>query len=147
LGFAVSGWIGTMLVTATTDSTTVFWFLGSCVGILLGAVWTSSRALLAGLIPRETTGQFFGLYSLSGRAAAIIGPLIWGGVVMAFDPHQSAGMLLLSAAKSLGLADSPLVAGSLNYRLAVVILAAIMAVGLYIFRKVPGRNVRSEYTG
>jgi len=147
LGLAVFGWICTMLVAAGTSNTTVFWFLGSCVGVLLGAVWTSARALLVGLVPREVTGQFFGLYSLSGRAAAILGPLIWGTIVTLFDSHRHGGELLMNAARSLGLAGSPLIAGSLNYRLAVVVLAGIMAVGLFILRKIPDHRVGEESSG
>ncbi len=140
LGLAVCGWIATLLVVAGTASPTVFWFLGSFVGIFLGAVWTSSRALLVGLVPRDVVGQFFGLYSLSGRAAAIIGPLIWGLVVTLFAAGRGTGDALLSVATYLGLADSPMIIESLNYRLAVVVLACIMAGGLFIFRKIPDRR-------
>ena len=125
---------------AATASATVFWLLGSCIGVFLGAVWTSSRALLVALIPRETAGQFFGLYSLSGRAAAIIGPLVWGLVVTYFALDRDAGEILLSVARAVGLDNMPLIAQSLNYRLALVVLACIMAVGLFIFRKIPDKR-------
>ncbi len=131
LGLAVTGWIVTLFFTAATTNVAVFWFLGSCIGIFLGAVWTSSRALLVGLVPKEVTGQFFGLYSLSGRAAAIIGPLVWGLIITVFASGTAAGNWLSS------LIVSPQLAASANYRLAIVVLALIMAVGLWIFRKIP----------
>lgn len=140
LALAVTGWIITLLIAAGTSDRTIFWVLGSCVGIFLGAVWTSSRALLIGLVPASVVGQFFGLYSLSGRAAAIVGPLIWGLVVTVFAAGNAAGEHLLSFARYLGLTDSPLILGSLNYRLAVVVLAGIMALGLFIFRRIPDRR-------
>ncbi len=140
LGMAVIGWIITLLIVAGTGDRMVFWVLGSCVGIFLGAVWTSSRALLIGLVPANVVGQFFGLYSLSGRAAAIIGPLVWGLVVTVFAVGNAAGDSLVSFAQSLGLTDSPLVLESLNYRLAILVLVGIMIVGLIIFRKIPDRR-------
>ena len=139
LGGAVTGWILTLLIAAGTTDKTVFWVLGSCVGVFLGAVWTSSRALLVGLVPKDVVGQFFGLYSLSGRAAAIIGPLVWGAVVTVFAAGNRAGDFLLAFFQSLGLADSSLILKSMNYRLAVVVLAAIMLLGLMIFRRIPNR--------
>jgi UMF1 family MFS transporter len=140
LGFAVAGWIITLLIAAGISDKMVFWFLGSCVGVFLGAVWTSSRALLVGLVPGNVVGQFFGLYSLSGRAAAIIGPLVWGTVVTVFATGSAAGDALVSLVRSLGVSTSPAILASLNYRLAVVILAGIMLLGLIIFRRIPDRR-------
>ena len=55
--------------------------MGIIIGALLGGVWTASRPLLLELAPPDCVGRFFGLYALSGKMAAIIGPLIWGTVV------------------------------------------------------------------
>jgi len=106
------------------------------LGILLGGVWAVSRPLLMQLAPPEKLGEFFGLFSLSGRAAAIGGPLVWGGVVYLFSADQAVGravgqLFALDAAAS----------ARLPYQLAILSLAAMMAVGLYIFRKVPDRKV------
>lgn len=144
LGLAVIGWIITLLIAAATSDKTVFWALGSCVGVFLGAVWTSSRALLVGLVPGNVVGQFFGLYSLSGRAAAIIGPLVWGTVVTVFAAGSVAGDALISVPQALGLSVSPEILASLNYRLAVVILAGIMVFGLIIFRRIPDRRANHQ---
>jgi len=137
LALAVMGWIITLLIAAGTSNHTVFWVIGSCVGIFLGAVWTSSRALLIGLVPKDVVGQFFGLYSLSGRAAAILGPLVWGVVVTVFATDQAAGQLLSDLVRGVGMDLSPMIAQSLNYRLAVIVLALVMVVGLLIYRKIP----------
>ncbi len=138
LRLAVLGWIATLCVAAFTTSETVFWILGSCIGIFLGAVWTSSRALLIGLVPPPVIGQFFGLYALSGRAAAIIGPLIWGGIIAIFAADTGIGDSMRAAAQSAGLQDTQLLQ-SLNYRLAILVMAGIMAFGLIIYRRIPDR--------
>ncbi len=136
LFWIVAGWIIVLLFFAINSNQTVFWILGPVVGILLGGVWAVSRSLLMQLSPPEKLGEFFGLFSLSGRAAAVVGPLVWGGVVLLFSQNNAFGR---SVAELLGMTGEA--ADKLPYRLAVISLAAMMAVGLYIFRKVPDRKV------
>jgi UMF1 family MFS transporter len=110
----------------------VIWILGSAVGILLGGLWTTSRPLLAELVPREELGRFFGLFALSGRAAAIVGPLVWAAVVIMAQPGSATSRWILS--------DQPVNSASathLPYKLAVLSLAVMIIIGLVIFRRVP----------
>jgi UMF1 family MFS transporter len=131
----VAGWILILLLFVVNSYPAVFWILGPIVGILLGGVWSVSRPLLMQLSPPEKLGEFFGLFSLSGRAAAICGPLLWGAVVYILSPDNAIGA---AVSGFLGLnADA---AAKLPYRFAVLSLAAMMAVGLFIFRKVPDRK-------
>lgn len=87
------------------------------------------------LSPPEKLGEFFGLFSLSGRAAAVGGPLLWGAVVYLFSPERSFGKIAVDL-----FAMDAVSAVKLPYRLAILSLAAMMAVGLFIFRKVPERR-------
>ncbi len=128
----VTGWIVALLIVALNSSVTVFWLLGPLIGILLGGVWAVSRPLLMELTPPEKLGEFFGLFTLSGRAAAIVGPLVWGVIVYLFS--SSSGMNKFIA--ELIQADSS-EAEKIPYRLAILSLALMMMVGLWIFRKVP----------
>ncbi len=70
------------------DKAIATWLLGPMVGIAMGGTWTASRALLASLAPPDRQGEFFGLYSLAGKFAAVVGPLTWGLItsVFAFMP-------------------------------------------------------------
>ncbi len=128
----VVGWVIALIAFVLTDSMAVTWVLGSVVGILLGGLWTTSRPLLAELVPREELGRFFGLFSLSGRAAAVIGPLVWTTVVYLFKPERPVGRW---AVEVLGLDSDAAV--RLPYKAGVLSLVVMMIVGLYIFRKVP----------
>jgi UMF1 family MFS transporter len=110
----------------------VVWILGSVVGILLGGLWTTTRPLLAELVPRDELGRFFGLFSLSGRAAAVVGPLVWTAVVYLFQPGRPLGR---AAIEMLNLDIEAAVA--LPYRAGVLSLVIMIVVGLIIFRKVP----------
>jgi len=106
---ALIGWLATFIVIATAVRTEMLWVGGAMVGIFLGATWTAARPFYTSLVPSSELGEYFGLYALSGKAAAIVGPLLWGGVVLA------AGGL-----------------GADKYRIAVVSLGLFTAVGLIL---------------
>lgn len=131
----IRGWIIILLLFIIFDSRVVVYILGSAMGILLGGLWTVSRPLLAEMVPRDELGRFFGLYSLSGRAAAVVGPLIWGLTVYLFNSARPLGAAL---SEQLNLSEAA--AGKLPYRLAVISLMIMMSIGLFIFRRIPEKK-------
>lgn len=76
-------------------------------GSASGGVYASSRSYLAALIPQEESGKFFGLYTFAERFASVIGPAIWG-------------LVILGAA---GIAP-------LNYRIAAGVMGLIALLGI-----------------
>ena len=77
----LGGWMIGLGMLVIFPVKTVFYGVGCWIGAMLGGVWTTSRPYLLKLAPRQMVGRFFGLYSLSGKAAAVAGPLVWGAVV------------------------------------------------------------------
>lgn len=69
----------------------LFWALGLALGAFLGPAQAASRSLMAHLAPAELRTEFFGLYALSGKATAFLGPLLLGWVT-AMAASQRAGM-------------------------------------------------------
>ena len=69
------------------------WFiaLGCVLGLFIGPAQAASRSLMARLAPPELRGELFGLYALSGKATAFIGPALVGWVTVWAD-SQRAGM-------------------------------------------------------
>ncbi len=132
LYWIIAGWLVALVLFVFTTNMLLVWVLGSVVGILLGGLWTTTRPLLAELVPRDELGRFFGLFSLSGRAAAVVGPLVWTLVVYQFQPERTLGRL---AAEGLRLDSEALVA--LPYRAGILSLVFMIIIGLVIFRKVP----------
>jgi len=137
LFFVVLGWILSLSLIMFTHDLTLFWIIGSVVGIFLGSTWTSSRPLLTSLAPKEMLGEFFGLYSLSGRAAAIVGPILWGGAVLYFKKDNLFVQKIVSFLESLGIAFSDRILNTIQYRFGIGVLVILMIVGLLIFIKVP----------
>ena len=56
---------------------TVLWFTAPLAGIAIGGTWCADRPYLLRLAPPGHVGEFFGVYSIVGRFASIIGPLVW----------------------------------------------------------------------
>ena len=139
LSIIVWGWIVCLIVFVFTDHPAVIWTLGSLIGILLGGLWTTSRPMLAELVPREDLGRFFGLFSLSGRSAAVVGPILWTIIVYLFRPERTLGKLTIEL-----IGENSIEPAKLPYKVAVLSLVLLMALGLYIFRKVPDTHVRSH---
>ncbi len=55
-----------------------FYILAVVIGLVQGGIQALSRAYYARLIPAERAGEFFGLYNMMGKSAAIIGPVMVG---------------------------------------------------------------------
>jgi len=83
----LAGWVGSLSILIFTNQLVIFWLVGALIGIFMGSTWTSARPLLISLVPKNMLGEFFGLYSFSGKIAAIFGPLLWATVVKLFEKH------------------------------------------------------------
>ena len=70
-----------------------FFLIAILAGSGLGAIQAASRAFMSTLIPKGREGDFFGFYSLCGKSAAIMGPLIFGHVSAATGGNQRAAIL------------------------------------------------------
>ncbi|MGH7368527.1 MAG: MFS transporter [Candidatus Rokuibacteriota bacterium] len=80
-----------------------FWVLAVVAGTGLGAVQSASRAFLARLVPPGMEAEMFGFYSLCGKSAAVLGPLVFGSVSHAAGGNQRAGILAVGAFFIIGL--------------------------------------------
>jgi UMF1 family MFS transporter len=57
-----------------------FYGLAVSVGLVLGGIQALSRSFYSRIIPRDKAAEYFGFYNMLGKSAAVIGPLIMGGV-------------------------------------------------------------------
>jgi UMF1 family MFS transporter len=70
----------------------VFWLVALLAGVVLGPCQAASRSAMAQLIPRGRSAEFFGLFAVSGKFSAILGPSVFGWATYLFGGHR-AGVL------------------------------------------------------
>jgi UMF1 family MFS transporter len=88
---ALIGLIGVGTALLIIESKTAFWFLGMALGIFFGPAQAASRSMMAHLSPQGMEAEMFGLYALTGKATAFLGPLLLGWATIEFG-SQRAGM-------------------------------------------------------
>ncbi len=70
-----------------------FFVVAVLAGTGLGAIQAASRAFMASLIPAGKEADYFGFFSLCGKSAAVMGPLIFGTVSRAAGGNQRLAIL------------------------------------------------------
>ena len=73
----------------------LFWGVATVAGVALGGTWAADRPYLLRLAPPQFVGEFYGLYAMVGRFAAIIGPFLWGYVADTLGLGRPAAVLSL----------------------------------------------------
>ncbi|MDP8226575.1 MAG: MFS transporter [Candidatus Celaenobacter polaris] len=75
-------WIAVVVWAFFCNNVTQFYGVGLLAGIAIGSCQSASRSLFSLLTPEDKHAEFFGFYAVSGKAAAIIGPLLYGLLVL-----------------------------------------------------------------
>jgi UMF1 family MFS transporter len=96
-------WAAVVVAAYFIETQAQFWVLAVVAGTGLGAVQAASRAFLARLAPRGMEAELFGFYSLCGKSAAVMGPLVFGTVSHAAGGNQRAGILAVGSFFVIGL--------------------------------------------
>jgi len=112
-------WIVTLVAAIASFSSWTFWLVGFLVGCALGGTWVSARALVLDLSPPEKIGEIYGLYNMGGKFGFILGPLVWGLIVLVFEDLNT-----------------------MKYRIAVGSLLLFLFASLYLLKKVPDKRGR-----
>ncbi|MDE7312302.1 MAG: MFS transporter [Eubacterium sp.] len=60
----------------TLDSQVKFWILAVCVGLFQGGVQALSRSYFAKIIPKEQSGEYFGIFDICGKGASFLGTML-----------------------------------------------------------------------
>lgn len=91
---ALGGLIVTAIAAVLAPDRAWFWIAGSMLGLFVGPAQAASRSLMARLAPTGRETEIFGLYALSGKATAFLGPALVGGVT-AITASQRLGVASL----------------------------------------------------
>jgi UMF1 family MFS transporter len=80
---ALLGLILASIVAVAATELVWFWVGGIGIGTFVGPAQSASRSLMAKLSPADEHAAYFGLYALSGKATAFLGPAIVASVTAA----------------------------------------------------------------
>lgn len=96
LALALLLWIAALVLAYVTESRAGFWLVANLIGFALGSSQSAGRALIGQFSPPARSAEFFGLWGLASKLAAIIGPMSYG--IIAWLSHGDHRLALLATA-------------------------------------------------
>ena len=75
-----------------SDNKTLFWILGIGIGLFIGGLQSTSRSCMARLSKTNDQSRMFGIYGLSGKITAFLGPFFVALLTTTFN-NQKAGFV------------------------------------------------------
>jgi UMF1 family MFS transporter len=93
LSLALSIWIIAVILVLVAESRGDIWFAANLIGLAMGSSQSAGRALMGHFTPAGRAGEFFGLWGLASRCAAIIGPATYGAISMLSGGNQRIALL------------------------------------------------------
>lgn len=81
-------WLIAIGLVFATEDRTIFWIASNLIGMAIGSSYSVGRALVGQFSPKDRAGEFFGLWGLACKLAAVIGPLNYGLIAYASGGDQ-----------------------------------------------------------
>jgi MFS transporter, UMF1 family len=78
IALTLAGWLAMTAIALGADSRGQFWVAANIAGLCLGSSQSASRALVGLFAPRQRVAEFFGIWGLAMKLAAISGPMTYG---------------------------------------------------------------------
>ena len=97
LAITLVGWMAMVLFAWFATTLGLFWGAANLAGICMGSSQSAGRALVAYFSPPERAAEFFGLWGVATRLAAVLGPLTYGAVTWMTDNNHRLAMLITGA--------------------------------------------------
>ncbi|MEY4712249.1 MAG: hypothetical protein RIS88_1699 [Pseudomonadota bacterium] len=97
LGSTLVGWILTCVIAALVTTKGGFWWAASIAGICMGSSQSAGRAMAGLFAPPRQLAEFYGLWTVALRLAAIIGPLSYGAITWMAGGNQRVAILSTAA--------------------------------------------------
>ncbi|HXZ49517.1 MAG TPA: MFS transporter [Usitatibacter sp.] len=90
-------WIAMTVIAYFSTTAAMFWVAANLAGLCMGSSQSAGRALVAYLSPPERSAEFFGLWGVAVRLAAILGPLSYGAVTWVTRGNHRLAILITGA--------------------------------------------------
>lgn len=93
LGITLWGWLLMIALAVAATGRPLFWLAAVVAGLCMGASQSAGRALAGLFAPADRLAEFYGLWTVAVRLAAIVGPLTYGLVTWATDGNHRLAIL------------------------------------------------------
>ena len=103
------GWTIVVAVASVLTAQWMFWAIAVVMGFFWAAPEIADRVLLTRLAPQGQVGEFFGLFRMSGRLSAVVGPALLGLTLKLLESY-----------------------GDISFRVGLVVMALFLIAGLAI---------------
>jgi UMF1 family MFS transporter len=90
-------WTTALVLAYLSSDRTGFWVSANLIGLAMGSSQSASRALVGQFSPPERSGEFFGMWGLAVKLAAIIGPMSYGAVTVLSNGNHRLAILVTAA--------------------------------------------------
>ena len=121
LTVALLGWIAVVIAASVATDQWMYWAIAAVMGTFWAGPQIADRVLLTNLSPPGQVGEFFGLFQMSGRLSAVVGPALWA----------------LTTTALLALEDT-------RYRIAVLVIAVFLILGFVVLNFVQVKREPSD---
>lgn len=89
ISVCIIAYLGVALFALQLDTAWEFWLLATWVGVFQGAIQALSRSYYAKIIPKEKSGEYFGLYDIFGKGASFVGTILMGVTTQLFHTSKA----------------------------------------------------------
>ena len=96
-------WVAATVLAYFSHERSSFWLVANLVGLALGASQSAGRAMVGLFSPPGRSGEFFGLWGLATKLAAVIGPLVYGTLTSITEGDHRTALLSTTVFFLLGL--------------------------------------------
>ena len=111
----LASWMAGLLLLGVVLSEVPFLIAGAILGSGLGGAAVTDRLLLLRLVRAEEVGEMLGLYGMVGKLSAVVGPLLYGVIILLLEPRL----------------------GTAAYQVAILSLLVLMVAGFVVLLGVP----------
>ncbi len=94
LAITLVGWILMVIFAWFATTRNLFWVAANLAGICMGSSQSAGRAMVAYFSPTDRAAEFFGLWGVATRLAAVLGPLTYGAVTWITNNNHRLAMLI-----------------------------------------------------
>jgi MFS-type transporter involved in bile tolerance (Atg22 family) len=95
LSVALVGWITVIIYLLMEPDFLALVIAGTVGGLMLGGTWSMNRHMVTRLSPQEKLGEIFGIEGFTERLSGVIGPIVFGALVVTFGYTPGLYLLLL----------------------------------------------------